>query len=151
MSKATSVNSALAAKPPVWFRVIGILGLAWNLFGVIKFFGAIGSTKNDLITQGLTPEQAEVMTTYPTWMTVVFAVGVFGGTIGSMLLVLRRKASVLAFAGSLVSYIALYIGDYTEGVFAAMGSPQVIILTIVVMIAVALFSFSLASIKRMTN
>jgi hypothetical protein len=41
-----------------------------------------------------------------------------------------------------VAYVVLYIGDYTEGVFAALGPPQVIILTFVVVIAGALLALS---------
>ena len=43
---------------------------------------------------------------------------------------------------SLVAYVALWIGDALHGVFAAMGTPQVVILTTVVAIAAALFALS---------
>ncbi|MFN7496667.1 MAG: hypothetical protein ACK5XZ_12185 [Hyphomonadaceae bacterium] len=39
---------------------------------------------------------------------------------------------------SLVAYVVLYIGDIVHGVFAALGPPQVIVLTVVVAIAAAL-------------
>lgn len=43
---------------------------------------------------------------------------------------------------SLVAYVALWIGDVVHGVFAALGTPQVVILTTVVAIAAALFALS---------
>jgi hypothetical protein len=41
-------------------------------------------------------------------------------------------------ATSLLAYLVLYLGDVTQGVFAAMGAAQVIVLTVVVAIAVGL-------------
>ena len=43
-------------------------------------------------------------------------------------------------AVSLLAYVALWVGDAVHGVFAAMGAPQVIILTAVVAIAAALWA-----------
>ena len=45
-------------------------------------------------------------------------------------------------AASLAAYVALWIGDAIHGVFAAMGAPQVAVLTTVVAIAAALFAAS---------
>ncbi len=123
---------------PVWYWAAAGLGLVWNAYGVQQFVGSLSATEDTLIAQGMTPEQAQVMLTYPGWMTLAFAVGVFGGLAGTVLLLLRRKESLPVLAVSLVAYIALYIGDITEGVFAALGAPQVIVLTIVVAIAVGL-------------
>jgi len=104
----------------------------------VQFVQSLRATTDSLVAGGLTPQQAAVMTSYPAWMTAAFAVGVFGGLLGCVLLLLRRKLAVPVFALSLVGYIALYIGDITEGVFAAMGTPQVVVLSVVVAIAAAL-------------
>lgn len=118
--------------------IIGGLALIWNAYGVVQFAGSVTATQESLLAQGLTAEQAAVMTGYPTWMTIVFAVGVFGGLAGSVLLLMRKALAVPVFAASLTGYVALYAGDIVHGVFAAMGAPQVIILSIVVGIAAGL-------------
>ncbi len=118
--------------------IVGALALAWNAYGVVQFLGSVSATQESLLAQGLTAEQAAVMTGYPAWMTVAFAIGVFGGLIGSVLLLMRKTLAVPVFAASLAGYVALYAGDIFHGVFAAMGAPQVIILTAVVAIAAAL-------------
>ena len=79
------------------------------------------------------------MTSYPAWMTAAFAVGVLGGLLGSGLLLLRRPAAQPVLAVSLAAYLALWIGDAVHGVFAALGAPQVVILTLVVAIAAGLW------------
>lgn len=125
---------------PFWFWIVAGLGLAWNIFGAMQFIGTLSATPESLQAQGLTAEQAAVMLGYPAWMTVVFAVGVFGGAIGCLLMLARKALSVSVFALSLVGYIALYIGDIVHGVFAAMGTPQVVVLTVVVAIAAGLWA-----------
>lgn len=127
---------------PIWFWIAAILGLAWNIFGAVQFVGSLSATPESLAAQGLTPEQAAVMLGYPAWMTVAFAIGVFGGVIGCVLLLLRMRLAALVFAVSLAGYIALYAGDILHGVFAAMGTPQIVILSVVVLIAALLWGLA---------
>jgi hypothetical protein len=132
------VNANTAGKLPIWVWVTAGLGLAWNIFGAVQFVGSLNATTESLQAQGMTADQAAVMLGYPAWMTVAFAIGVFGGVIGCVLLLLRQKLAVPVFGVSLIAYVALYAGDIIHGVFAALGAPQIIILTIVVLIAAAL-------------
>lgn len=123
---------------PKWFWICAGLGLAWNMFGVVQFLGTALASQEGLMMSGMTEAQARLYFGLPVWMHIAFAIGVFGGLLGSALLLLRRKQSVPVFAVSLAGYIVLYIGDITEGVFAIMGTSQVIILTCVVLIAAGL-------------
>ncbi|MCB1449239.1 MAG: hypothetical protein KDJ67_03825 [Nitratireductor sp.] len=127
---------------PRWLLMSALGGVAWNLFGAFQFVGAVTATPESLVASGLTPEQAAVMTGYPVWMTLAFAIGIAGGLVGSVLLYLRRPLSKAALAASLVAYVVLWIGDAIHGVFAAMGAPQVVILTTVVAIAATLLALS---------
>jgi hypothetical protein len=123
--------------------IAGILGVAWNLFGIVQFVGTVTATREKLIAGGMTPLQAEVYAGLPVWMDAAFAIGVFGGLAGSVLLVLRHAAAVPVLALSLAAYLVLYAGDIGLGVFAAFGAPQVAILTTVVAIAAALLGVAL--------
>jgi hypothetical protein len=138
MSNMTNARAGL----PVWFWAAAGLGLAWNVFGTVQFLGTLSSTPESLAAAGMTPEQAAVMLGYPSWMTIAFGVGVFGGVIGCVLLLLKKKLSVAVFVISLIGYVILYIGDITQGVFAALGTPQIVILSLVVLIAAALLWLS---------
>lgn len=124
---------------PLWFRATASLGLIWNAYGVAQFLAALRATPESLMAGGLTPEQAQVMTSYPGWMTAAFALGTLAGLAGCVLLLIGRAAALPVFAASLAGYLVLYVGDITEGVFAAMGAPQVVILSVVVAIAAGLF------------
>lgn len=136
----TAFPETLLRRAPAWMIAANLGGIAWNIFGIVQFAGSVSANESSLIASGLTPEQAAVMTGYPAWMTLAFAVGVFGGLAGSVLLLLRRAAAMPVLLASLLAYVALWIGDAVHGVFAAMGAPQVMILTLVVAIAAVLLA-----------
>jgi hypothetical protein len=131
-----------AARANVIEKIVAGFGVAWNAFGVMQFVNTVRSTPESLTKMGMTSMQASVVASYPAWMNVAFAVGTFGGLLGSLLLFLRPRAAKRVFAASLIGYVILYVGDVTEGVFAALGMSQVTILTLVVAIAAALFFWS---------
>lgn len=124
--------------PTIGFWAAAGLGLAWNLFGIYQFVSTAGGTVESLMASGLTKPQADLYVTLPLWLHAAFAIGVFGGMVGSLLLLLRKSWAVPVFVVSLLAYIVLYVGDIALGVFAAFGTPQVVILTTVVAIAIAL-------------
>lgn len=144
---ATNLNTKDTASTavsivPKWFWAAAGLGAAWNAYGVFQFAQAILATRESLIAMGMTDAQATVMSSYPMWMTIAFAIGTIGGLVGSILLLARNRQATPVFLASLIGYIILYIGDITEGVFAAVGVSQVIILSIVVTISAALLFLS---------
>ncbi len=100
-----------------------------------------------MMSQGLTEAQAKLYLGLPQWMNIAFAIGVFGGVIGSVLLLLKKKLALRVFGVSLAGYIVLYFGDITLGVFEAFGTKQVVILSTVLAIAVFLVWFSKRFIK----
>jgi hypothetical protein len=129
---------------PLALLVTAALGLAWNAFGVVQWAGSLRASSDTLMGSGLTAAQAAVYLGLPAWMTVAFAIGVFGGLIGSGLLAWRRRAAVATLATSLVAYVALYAGDMAHGLFDVMPSQQAI-LNAVVGIAVALLGAALVA------
>jgi hypothetical protein len=133
-----TLTDTLRPTPPLWQTTTVAAGLAWNIFGLYQFALSLTSTTASLMAKGMTEAQATVMTTYPVWMTLAFALGVGLGTLGSVLLLVRRKLALPVLMVSLIAYVALWAGDAMNGVFTALGAPQVIVLTFVVAIAAGL-------------
>ena len=123
-------------------RVVAGLGLLWNLFGAFRFVTTEFADKTGRMAAGMTPSQAAMYADLPVWMTFAFAVCVFGGAIGCLLLLMKRRQALPVFWASLAGYVVLYLGDIALGVFAAFGTPQIMILTLVLLIAVALLWFA---------
>jgi hypothetical protein len=141
-------EQVFAAKSPAWFRVVVGLGILWNVFGVYQFATQTFADETMLLNGGMTTAQAALYTALPVWMPIAFAVGTIGGLVGSVLLFAHRRVATPILAASLAGYIVLYVGDITEGVFAAFGTPQVVILSTVVAIAIGLLVLSRGAERR---
>ncbi len=100
-----------SSKPPVWFWIVSTLALLWNLSGVLNYLMQAFATPEMLAAM---PEhQREYMEQTPSWVIGCFAIAVWGGTIGSILLLIRKRVAytllIISFVGVLgqVSYSLL--------------------------------------------
>jgi hypothetical protein len=93
------MNDAIGAKAPVWLRIVAALGLLWNLVGVYAYLQTV-----HVLPAG--PGMA--MEEMPAWVTGAFAIAVFGGTLGSLGLLLLKGWSKLLL---LLSFAALIAQD----------------------------------------
>ncbi len=94
-----------SVKPPVWFWIVGVIALIWNGMGVKAYLDQAYMTPEKLAALP-NPDQAMYSIEYPAWVTAAFAVAVFGGTIGSILLLFRKKSAYFVFVVSLVGILA---------------------------------------------
>lgn len=121
----------------LWVVIVGVLGTAWNIFGLIQLADSVMQTQQSLMMKGMTPAAAELYYGLPTWMKLAFALGSGGGLVGSALLVLGSRNAVPVFAASLIGYVALFAGDAAYGVFEVIPG-QMAVLSFVVAFAAAL-------------
>ncbi len=126
-------------RAPAWFWGMAGFGVLWNLYGIHQFIGTHTPAGRSAMAAGMTAAQAQIYFSLPAWMTAVFAIGVFGGLLGSLGLAARRAVALPVLAVSLVGYIALFSGDVYFGVFDAMPG-QLAILAFVVVVAIALLA-----------
>lgn len=93
-----------AAKPPVSFWIISVLALLWNLMGVMMYIVQVTMTPEAI--QALPAKEQELFINVPMWVMVAFAVAVFGSTLGSILLLIKRKLAIPVF---IISYVAIIV------------------------------------------
>lgn len=90
------------SKPPVmphWsFWVICVIALFWNAMGGINF---IMQMNPELLSNFPEPAKS-LIATRPIWATVAFAIAVFGGLLGDVLLILRKAIAYYFFIASLI-------------------------------------------------
>lgn len=91
-------------KAPVWFWIVGVLALAWNMVGVMAYIQQTTMTPEAL--QALPAAERALLTSIPAWVTAAFAAAVFGGAAGSLLLLLRSRIALPVLVLSLVGVIA---------------------------------------------
>ncbi len=83
------------------FWIIGAVALIWNLMGVMNLFMQMNA--DALVAM---PEaQRAIIESRPAWATGAFAVAVFGGALGSLLLLLRKFAAFYLFIASLLGML----------------------------------------------
>jgi hypothetical protein len=113
------------------FWVIGSVALLWNLMGCVNFFVQM---EPDVLARYRDSEQA-IVASRPLWATAGFALGVFGGALGSVLLLLRRQIAVPVFVLSLLGVLVATAHTLSIGVSFSAGEAMGIIVTPVVFAA----------------
>ncbi|MCB5199965.1 hypothetical protein LGQ03_12015 [Loktanella sp. TSTF-M6] len=125
-------------KAPLWFSVTIMLGLLWNVFGVIQFLGGMGRTADDYVSQGMTAAQAALMANQPRWLEAAFALGVLFGVIGCIRVLQRAQGGVVRFALSVVALCVMIAGNAAYGLFAVMGPERLATMLFTLMVALIL-------------
>lgn len=92
---------ATSNRAPTWFWGMAGFGVLWNLYGIHQSIGTLTPAGRSAMAAGMTAAQAQIYFSLPVWMTVVFAIGVFGGLWGSLVLAAQRIAALPVFAVSL--------------------------------------------------
>ena len=91
------------ARTPAHLWIIGVLGLLWNAFGCYDYL--MTNLKNQAYLAQFTPDQLAYFDSLPTWLTAFWAFGVWGGLAGSILLLVRSRYAVWAFALSCIGAV----------------------------------------------
>ena len=86
-------------KTPLHLWIVGGLSALWNAFGC--FIYLMTQTRNSDFLASMTAEQRAYHETFPTAMDAAYAFGVWGALAGSLLLLVRSRHAVTAFAVSL--------------------------------------------------
>ena len=83
------MSDLIGARAPGWFRLLAVLGLAWNAFGVYMYLQSVGMFGDPLAV--LDAPHRELAQSAPNWVTGAFAVAVFAGLVGTLLLVMLKR------------------------------------------------------------
>jgi hypothetical protein len=90
---------------------------------------------------GMTPEQIAHYRQMPGWMTIVWAVGVFGAFLASILLLVRRRSALPVFILSLAAFAVSLLYTYVLTNGGAVMGRQMAIVSAVIAGLLVLFSF----------
>jgi len=128
-------NKAVSATTPTSFWVLVGLFLIWNLLGVFHYLTSVNATVESLVAQGMTIKQAEVFHNTPSYHYAVFALGVWSGLLGAVLLLLRKAWAAPVFLFSAVMVIVSFVLDAVGGNLSALGLSYLGIMTFTLMLA----------------
>ena len=92
-------------RAPLHLWIVGGLGLLWNGFGAYDYLASKLQGEAYYRQMGMTDAQIAYMDSSPLWMMFVWPVGVWSAVLGTVLLLMRRKAAAPVFALSLAAFL----------------------------------------------
>ena len=95
------MNSSI--KAPIWFLIIAILAVLWNAMGVMAYISMAFMSNEDFLK--LPEIQQTLQNAMPSWAKAAFAIAVFAGFLGCLLLVFKKSIAVLTLVLSLVAVL----------------------------------------------
>ena len=132
------MGNAIGVQVPVWFRLLSLLGLLWNAFGVYMYLKSVGMFGDPLA--GLDAAHRALAETIPAWVTGTFAVAVFGGLLGSLLMVAGKRLASPVLLLSLLAVIVqsawIILFSNARAVEGAMALMMPAVITLVAILLV---------------
>lgn len=128
-------------KLPASFWVISVIGLIWNLMGVMNFFGQ--TFMSDEAMAALPQEQQILLQGVPTWMTVVFAIAVLTGTLGCIALLLKKAWAQPLFLISLVVVVVqVSYNLFVVNIGSVFGTISIVVTLSILVFAIFLYLYA---------
>ncbi len=98
-------DKQIATPVPGWFRPLAGLAVLWQAFGCSMYLTQIGADPT-----GLPIDQRAMWEATPSWMIAAFAVAVWVGLVGAILLLLRRRQAVPMLLISVIAVVVQFSG-----------------------------------------
>lgn len=111
------MNDSITNKVHWSFWVIGTFMLLWNVMGCINFFVQMNP---EMVAAYRESEQAMIQSR-SLWSTIGFVIAVFGGTLGCVLLLLKKSTAFYLFVSSFIGVVITTLHALTLGVQFEMG------------------------------
>ena len=128
-------------KPAAWFWVVSALALVWNVMGVMAYLAQVMMSPEAL--QAMPENERALYESVPAWATGAFAVAVWGGALGCLLLLLRKKLAKPVLVLSLIGIIVQMVHSLALSNSMEVYGPGGLIMPVMVLvIGVGLIWFS---------
>ena len=90
-------------KNPLWFSMLAVVFIIWNLIGVLQYLGQV--TMDDATKNQMDQELLKLMNATPKVITALFAIAVWSAFSASILLLLKKASALLLFRLSLIAVL----------------------------------------------
>lgn len=130
------MTTATMTSRPISYWLIAIFALLWNLLGVGAFLMQVLATPEQLAM--MPPEQRQLHDATPAWLQVPYALAVFGGVLGAIGLLAKKRWAIGFFLLSLVALVVQVLGTFIATPAWTVLGPAALTMP-VVLLAIALF------------
>ena len=137
-----------STQTPRHLWMTGVAALLWNCVGAMDY--VMTQTKNESYMSSFTPEQLAFFYGIPALIVATWAIGVWGGVIGAIFLLLRKRVAVWIFLASLTGMVITTFHNYVlSSGMEVMGDVFSLVFTaIIFVIALSLYLYSRAMWRR---
>lgn len=126
---ARPTRSTKTIKPTNTFYVFGVLGILWYGIGVLMYLAQ--AYKPDSFIALIPENQLEFMGNTPKWVYAAFAVAVWFGFLGILLMMFRKKISrlffIISFVGLIVQLAYNFLMTNAYDIYGGEGVVQAIV------------------------
>jgi len=140
------MTEAQTTKTPRHLWIVGIVALLWNLMGAVDYL--MTETKNEAYMAQYTPEQLEFFYGFPAWVVALWAIAVWGGVLGAVLLLMRKKLALQVLLVSFVCMVVTMIQNYATGAADVVGGMAIVFSVIVFVVALLLVLYARAMTQK---
>ncbi len=120
---------------PKWFMPVAIVALLWNLIGCAAYLMDVTLTPEAVAT--MSADQQALYAARPSWAVAMYAIAVWGGALGCVGLVLRKRWAQGPLLASLIGLIgqdAALFGMSPVAISASVYALQGMVLVIAVLL-----------------
>lgn len=137
-----------AKQTPWHLWVISGTVLLWSAMSAFDY--VMTQTRNEAYMSGFTPEQLEFFYGFPPWVVAAWAIGVWGGVLGALLLLIRRHLAVWVLLVSLIAMVITAFHNYvlSNGMEVIGDAFSLSFTAVIFLISLALFLYARAMHKR---
>ena len=136
------------ARAPWHLWVIGGSALLWSAMGAMDY--VMTQTKNEAYMSGFTPQQLAFFYSFPAWVVSAWAIGVWGGVLGAVLLLVRRRLAVWVYLASFMGMVVITFHNYllSNGMDVVGDAFSLGFTAVIFLFALGLFLYARAMRKR---
>lgn len=133
------MNVSTSSAVPRWFWVVAIIAIVWNVVGVASYLMEVTTRETSLAA--LPAAERALYAMQPEWVTGAYAIAVFAGLAGCVLLAMRRALAAPLLALSLAAVLVqmFYVFALSDALTVQGASSAVLPAAIVVIGAVLLW------------
>ena len=141
MADSQSSNNV---KAPWHLWVVGIVGFLWSAMGAMDY--VMTKLRVESYMAAFTLEQLEFFYGFPVWVSAAWAIAVWGGVIGCLLLLLRKSAAVMVLLASFVAMAITALHNYglSNGMEVVGDTFSLVFTAVIFLVGLSLYLYAKA-------
>jgi hypothetical protein len=125
---------------PRWYLPVTIAALIWNLLGCAAYLSDVRLTPQDVAR--MSADQQALYAARSTWGISATAVAVWGGALGCVGLIVRKRWAIPLLVASLVGIVVQDIGLFIAARAAHVGAAVFVLQGLVLLVSISLVLFA---------